>query len=138
MSDEVLPLINHMYRIKPDKKIFVVYSYGGLLGANILITHPELFEYYILGSPSFWYDNKAMFRLESNYAKSNKAMKAQVFIYIGSEEGSMVEEMLAFETQLKSRNCRGLSIQSKVLAGLSHRSAFAVLLTYGLQKAISK
>ncbi|ALQ09734.1 esterase [Pseudoalteromonas sp. Bsw20308] len=50
----------------------------------------------------------------------------------------MVEEMLAFETQLKSRNCRGLSIQSKVLAGLSHRSAFAVLLTYGLQKAISK
>lgn len=79
-----------------------------------------------------------MFRLESNYAKSNKAIKAQVFIYIGSEEGCMVEEMLAFETQLKSRNCQGLSIQSKVLVGLSHHSAFAVLLTYGLQKAISK
>ncbi|GAA80910.1 hypothetical protein [Pseudoalteromonas sp. BSi20495] len=65
-------------------------------------------------------------------------MKEQVFIYIGSEEGSMVEEMLAFETQLKSRNCQGLSTQSKVLIGLSHLSAFAVLLTYGLQKAIPK
>ncbi|EAR29376.1 hypothetical protein PTD2_11189 [Pseudoalteromonas tunicata D2] len=79
-----------------------------------------------------------MFQLESNYAKSNKAMKAQVYMYIGCEEGNMVKEMLAVEDQLKSRNYQGLSIQSKVLAGLSHHSAFAVLLTYGLQKALPK
>jgi uncharacterized protein len=138
ISDEVLPLISQTYRIKPDKKIFVGHSYGGLLGANILITKPELFDYYILGSPSFWYDNKVMFRLESDYAKTNKAMKAKVFMYIGSEEGPMVDEMLAFENQLKSRQYKGLSIQSKVLPGLTHHSAFAVLLTDGLQQTIPR
>lgn len=79
-----------------------------------------------------------MFRLESDYAKSNKDMKARVFMYIGSEEGSMVEQMLAFENQLKSRDYQGLNIQSKVLLGLTHHSAFAVLLTDGLQKAIPR
>lgn len=138
ISDEVLPLVSQTYRIRQDKKIFVGHSYGGLLGANILITNAELFDYYILGSPSFWYDNKAMFRLESDFAKNNKAMKASVFMYIGSEEGSMVEEMHAFENQLKSRDYQGLSIQSKILSGLTHQSAFAVLLTDGLQKAIPK
>lgn len=138
ISDEVLPLISKTYRIIQDKKIFVGHSYGGLLGANILITNAELFDYYILGSPSFWYDNKVMFRLENDFAKNNKVMKASVFMYIGSEEGSMVEEMQAFENQLKSREYQGLSIQSKVLSGLTHQSAFAVLLTDGLQKAIPK
>lgn len=138
ISDEVLPLVSQTYRIKQDKKIFVGHSYGGLLGAQILITNPELFNYYVLGSPSFWYDNKAMFRMERDYAKSNKRMKANVFMYIGSEEGSMVEQMLAFENQLKSRAYKGLSVQSKVLPGLTHTSAFAVLLTDGLQKAIPR
>lgn len=138
ISDEVLPLISQTYRIRQDKKIFVGHSYGGLLGANILITNSELFDYYILGSPSFWYDNKVMFRLESDFAKNNKAMKASVFMYIGSEEGSMVEQMLAFENQLKSRNYQGLSVRSKVLSGLTHHSAFAVLLTDGLQQAVPK
>ncbi|WP_310186322.1 alpha/beta hydrolase [Shewanella putrefaciens] len=138
ISDEVLPLISQTYRIRQDKKIFVGHSYGGLLGAHILMTNPELFDDYILGSPSFWYDNKVMFRMESDYAKSNKSLKANVFMYIGSEEGSMVEQMLAFENQLKSRNYQGLSIQSKVLPGLTHHSAFAVLLTDGLQKAIPR
>lgn len=138
ISDEVLPLISQTYRIRQDKKIFVGHSYGGLLGANILLTNSELFNYYILGSPSFWYDNKVMFRLESDFAKNNKAMKAIVFMYIGGEEGSMVEEMQAFESQLKSRDYQGLSIQSKILSGLTHQSAFAVSLTDGLQKAIPK
>ncbi|MCO1335594.1 alpha/beta hydrolase-fold protein [Microbulbifer sp. OS29] len=138
ISDEVLPLISKAYRIRQDKKIFVGHSYGGLLGANILISNPALFDYYILGSPSFWYDNKVMFRLEADYAKKNKAMKANVFMYIGSEEGDMVDHMLEFDEQLKSRNYQGLNVQPKVLPGLTHYSAFAVLLTDGLQKAIPK
>lgn len=138
ISDEVLPLISQTYRIKQDQKIFVGHSYGGLLGANILISNPELFNYYILGSPSFWYDNKVMFRLESDYAKNNKTMKANVFMYIGSEESFMVDHMLEFDAQLRSRNYAGLNIQSKVLPGLTHYSAFAVLLTDGLQNAIPR
>lgn len=138
ISDEVLPLISQRYRIRQDKKIFVGHSYGSLLGTKILITDPELFNDYILGSPSFWYDNKVMFRLESDYAKNNKGMKANVFMYIGSEEHFMVDQMLEFDAQLRSRNYQGLHIQSKVLPGHTHYSAFAVLLTDGLKNAIPK
>jgi predicted alpha/beta superfamily hydrolase len=138
ISDQVLPLISQKYRIQQDKKIFVGHSYGGLLGANILVTNPELFNYYILGSPSFWYDNKAMFRLESDYSKNNKSMKANVYMYIGSEEKTMVDEMQEFDTQLRSRHYAGLTIQSKVLPGLGHHSVFSALLIDGLKSAIPK
>jgi predicted alpha/beta superfamily hydrolase len=91
-----------------------------------------------LGSPSFWYDNKAIFRLENDHAKNNKTMKANVFMYNGSEERTMVDEMLEFDAQLRSRNYAGLTVQSKVLPGLGHHSVFSALLIDGLKSAIPK
>jgi hypothetical protein len=50
----------------------------------------------------------------------------------------MVDHMQEFDARLKSRNYKGLHIQSQVLDGMTHFSAFAVLLTRGLQKALPR
>jgi predicted alpha/beta superfamily hydrolase len=138
IKTDVLPLIQQRYRIAAHKKVFVGHSYGGLLGISILLQDPTLFDAYILGSPSLWYDNQVMFRLESDYAKRHNSMLARVFMYVGSKEGKMVDDLQAFSKQLTARRYAGLSLQTKVLPGLTHHSAFAVLLTDGLQQAIPK
>ncbi|WP_232056468.1 alpha/beta hydrolase [Pseudoalteromonas sp. A25] len=138
IAEEVLPLLNKNYRINNNKTVFVGHSFGGLLGANILLNMPELFDHYILGSPSLYYDNKVTFRLEDAYAKKHDSMKANVYMFVGGEEKWMVDDMLEFDARLKSRKYKGLNIQSKVLDGLTHFSSFGVLLTLGLQQSLPR
>jgi predicted alpha/beta superfamily hydrolase len=143
IEKEVFPLIKHKYRIDEKNKIFVGHSFSGLLGAYILLVQPELFQKYIIGSPSLWYDKNAIFRLEEEYAQKNKTMKATVFMYIGSEENknnhkNMVDDVLRYEKTLKSRQYTGLNISTHVLKGATHFSAFPILLTDALKRAVPK
>lgn len=143
IEKEVFPLINKEYRVDDNNKIYIGHSFGGLLGAYILLVKPELFQKYIIGSPSLWYDKNAIFRLEEEYAKNNNKMKAEVFLYIGSEENknnhkNMVKDLLLYEKTLKSRHYKELKVSAHVLDGETHFSAFALLLTDGLKKAIPK
>ncbi|MCA0893508.1 alpha/beta hydrolase [Microbulbifer agarilyticus] len=145
LADEVLPYLSKHYRIHPHKKIFVGHSFGGLLGASILFDQPEAFDYYILGSPSLWYDNKVIFAMESDYAKQHKALDAQVMMMIGEYENgkphshfTMVDDMLAFEQQLESRDYAGLEVTTKVIPEEYHVSVFPTLITDGLLWAIPR
>ena len=53
LADQVIPLLQKHYRIDAGNKIFVGHSFGGLLGSYILVNRPEVFDHYIIGSPSF-------------------------------------------------------------------------------------
>jgi len=143
MDKEVIPLISEKYRVNLNNKIFVGHSFGGLLGSYILLVKPELFNKYILGSPSLWYDRGAIFRIEGETSKKNKLINAEVYMYIGSEEskskrGNMVEDLLTFERSLKSRNYSNLSVNAYILDGATHYSAFTLLLPDALKKAMPK
>jgi len=141
IADQVIPLMQKNYRIDPNNKIFVGHSFGGLLGSYILVNRPELFDHYIIGSPSLWYDNKVMFTMEKRYAKANKTLKAHAMIYADDNDGSlnnkkMADDVLAFEKALRSRNYSGLNLQVEVIKGENHHSVFPGLLSRGLMAAI--
>lgn len=139
IEGQVIPLMQKNYRIDSKKKIFVGHSYGGLLGAYILFKKPELFTDYIIGSPSLWYDNKVMFNMEAQYAKSHKQLPANVTMFVGSLENDynpLVDDLLEMEKQLRSRNYSGLNLQVEVIKGENHHSVFPGLLSRGLMAAI--
>ncbi len=143
MAEGVLPLVSEKYRVDADRKIFVGHSFGGLLGAYILLVNPELFDHYILSSPSLWYDDLAIFKLEERYAEDHQSMNATVFLYIGGEErkskrSDMVQDVLKFERALVSRNYSGLKVSASVLEGATHYSAFPSLLPDALKKALPR
>lgn len=138
LGDQVIPLLSENYRIKNNNKIFVGHSFGGLLGAYILLVNAELFDSYIISSPSLWYDERVMFRLEEDHSKQNTMMKAKVLLYIGQEEsksrrGNMVQDLLRYEKSLKSRNYDGLDVKAVVLDGADHSSAFPLLISSALK-----
>ena len=147
LATDVFPLIAAHYRADMHRKIFAGHSYGSLLGLQLLLTHPDTFEHYILGSPSLWYDRGVMFEREQDYAKAHKDMPASVFFGIGGREtlaagrkrsrseddADMVADVKDFNSALKSRRYPGLTTRVEVYAGEDHASVFPILLTHGLR-----
>jgi len=140
LGGELLPYLQSHYRVDNTKKMFAGHSFGGLLATYILFTQPQLFDYYLIGSPSLWYDNKVMFKLESDYAKTHKDLPAKVFMATGAEEDEpahgMVQNMFALEKALQSRRYPGLSLKVKSLPDEGHLSGYPAFITQGLLWAL--
>jgi predicted alpha/beta superfamily hydrolase len=147
LRHQVIPFVLNTYQVDPKRKLFVGHSYGGLLGAQILLTQPDTFDTYILSSPSLWFDNKTMFKLEQQYATNHKDLKARVQLYAAEFEQikpgpryanrvSIVDDMLLFEKTLKSRNYPGLQIQSQIIADEDHLSVFPSMIGRALVKLL--
>ena len=149
LADEVFPFVAKTWRVDPQHKTFVGHSYGALLGLQILLTEPSMFENYILGSPSLWFDHKLMFARENAYAKAHHDLPAHLFMAVGAFETigadphdarynrteDMVADVRAFERSLKSRAYPHLTIESRVIADEDHLTVFPALITRGLKWA---
>lgn len=136
LAQQVLPYASKHYRVDEAKQIFAGHSYGGLLGSYILLSQPELFDYYLIGSPSLDYEKKIIFALEADYAKTHKALPAKVLMITGGREGQGVRDMQAFAKLLQSRHYKNLDVSARVLEHESHLSGFPSFITDGLLWAL--
>jgi uncharacterized protein len=140
IAQELLPYLTSHYAVDTTKKIYAGHSYGGLLGTYILFTQPNLFDYYLIGSPSLWYGNKGMFSLEADYAKAHKDLKAKVFMATGAEEEDpehgMVKNMLALDKQLQARHYPQLALTTRSIPDEGHLSGYPAFITQGLLWAL--
>lgn len=140
IEKDIFPFLEENYRIDTNNQVFVGHSFGGLLGAYTLLIKPTLFDHYIIGSPSLWYDNQVMFELEKTYANSHKKMPANVLMYVGEHEDgnihTMVKDLFAYEKQLLSRNYDGLALSVNIVAGGTHHTTFPLLLAQALPQIL--
>lgn len=142
LANEVIPYLNKHYRINLDKKVYAGHSFGGLLGAYMLVNQPETFDYYILGSPSLWYDEKVIFKMEEVYAQKHTDLNAKVFMATGSLENkgmfNMKADMNALADKLGSRRYKGLSLATKEIEGGTHLTMYPTFIIDALQWAIPR
>lgn len=139
-------VINYMednYRTDPNDRTFIGNSLGGLFGTYILLTKPELFKNYILGSPSYWFDNKFIFRLEKTVKAKN--INANVFIAIGERESKalesnyeMVKDAQTFYDKILNWQQPGLKVKMFVIPEANHQTAFPTTAIQGLYWIYSK
>ncbi len=80
LEKELQPYIQKKYKTKSSKTI-IGQSLGGLLETEILLKRPELFDKYIIISPSLWWNNGSLLNL--NLDAAIKAIKTKTDIYIG-------------------------------------------------------
>ena len=149
IESDVFNYIEKNYRTDPDKRVFVGNSLGGLLGSYILLTKPELFRHYIIGSPSYWFHNKSIFDIAEPLLAKIRGVEANVFIAIGERETkalesqyTMVEDAQDFyELLTKWQEVEGNhKIKSKlfVIPHANHQTAFPTTVTQGLYWALAK
>ncbi|PHN01390.1 alpha/beta hydrolase [Flavilitoribacter nigricans] len=137
LQAELFPFIAENYRVKENDTTYAGFSLGGLFGLYALFQEPALFQRYLIGSPSIWYDDKLIIQSEQTYADAHSDLSAKLFIAVGELEeevnAGMVRNMLELTSKLKSRNYPGLSLHRTILEGETHMSAPAVCFQRGLR-----
>lgn len=141
-----IPFIEGRFRADPARRVLLGHSYGGLLGAQILFTDPTLFQAYVLGSPSFWFDARHIMKMEASYARNHRDLPADVFMYIGEYEVpgpstrnasvDMVGDVRTMEQVLESRGYSSLKVRSAVLADEDHLTVAPVGFTRALMAVL--
>lgn len=118
IEKEIVPELKSKFRISANDIGLVGYSYSGLFCSYALVTRPELFQKFLIVSPSLWWDNRLIFRLEAKRAATQKDLKAKVYFAVGSTEDKahgnqeMVGDLQRFSSSLKLRKYN--SFRSKV------------------------
>ncbi len=122
MRDEVFEFIENTYRTDPTNRSYFGYSLGGLFGAYTLLTAPDTFKNYILGSPSVQLLADDGTKIEFK----NKKINANVFITSGNLEKGLDEQIKAFIQFLEKRGNEDLLIKHALILG-DHQTAFPMM-----------
>mgnify|MGYP003392943229 CR=1 FL=1 len=89
LEKEVEPFVDSSYRTTPHRTI-IGQSLGGLLGTEILVDHPDLFDDYVLVSPSLWWDNGSLATRAATWVKDHPTSPKRVYI-AGAPDDEMMQ-----------------------------------------------
>ncbi|MDQ6531165.1 alpha/beta hydrolase-fold protein [Flavobacterium sp. LHD-85] len=84
IEKELQPFIEKKYKTN-DSKTIIGQSLGGLLGTEILLKKPTLFNKYVIVSPSLWWNNGSILDLDSEMLKENFKQPTEIYIAVGKE-----------------------------------------------------
>lgn len=133
IASELAPLIEDRYYGASDDRTIVGHSYGGLFAAYALVTRPEIFQRFIIVSPSLWYDDRLIFRLKARDAQAKAP--ARVFLSVGAiEQQQMSDDITALKAALDERKDASLTVDIKIFEDETHNSVFPAAVTRGLLK----
>lgn len=143
IGEQLAPFIESQYGGSPDDRGIWGFSLGGLFATFALLQPNPVFQRYIIGSPSLWWHDRAMFQLEEERSKQDRRLDARVFISAGELEElpglaemapfRMVSNAIEMAGRLGSRGYEGFSIKSHIFPGESHQSAIGPTIARGLR-----
>lgn len=84
IENELQPFIEKKYKTNNSKTI-IGQSLGGLLATEIVLKKPNLFNKYIIISPSLWWNNGSLLNEESEIYQANFKDKIDIYIGVGKE-----------------------------------------------------
>ena len=139
IRDELVPSIEQTYNVKHDDRTWYGHSFGGLFGVYLLFNATDLFNRFVIGSPSLWWNNRAMFAMEESFAAARQPLRARVFFSVGVLEQQlapkypMVTDLQAFVARLKQRNYKDLEFRTHFFEEENHLSVVPETISRGLR-----
>ena len=118
IQKELQPFIDSTYRTTAVKTI-IGQSLGGLLATEILFKRPDLFDNYIIVSPSLWWDNEKMLKEEL----SNYTSKKSIYIAVGGEGEVMERTAKELFEKLDQNKAENTKLFFEFLEGKTHGDA---------------
>lgn len=121
LGKELQPFINKQYRTSPKRSI-IGQSLGGLLATEVLFKQPQLFDDYVIISPSLWWDKESLL---AQFPKSFP-QKTKVHVSVGNEGKVMERDAKNLYKKLKaagvttSNNCLGKEDHASIM----HKALF--------------
>ena len=128
ISQELQPLIANKYRVT-ELKTLIGQSLGGLLATEILFKHPELFDNYLIVSPSIWWDDESILKLEPKVFAGNKS----IFVGVGKEGEIMERGAKQLSQKLTALNWPNARINFAYFEQLDHGDTLHLAAYAGLK-----
>jgi predicted alpha/beta superfamily hydrolase len=130
VCEELIPWVGSEYRVDPDDRCYGGDSHGGLFGLYALLTRPEAFGRYLIGSPTIYNDDPEVFRCERDYAATHSDLQARVLVYVGQlEDETQIANTRRICQILEDRGYDGLHLTLRVFEGQTHQSVIPYFLT---------
>ena len=125
LASELMPWVDARYRTN-SHRIFEGHSYGGLFGAYALMEQPDLFDDYIILSPSLWWNGEELTQSAARHFDGANYRGKRVYFSIGDEDGwGMRQELKRFVKAVETARSHGLLWEYEEIADEEHMSVRA-------------
>ena len=84
IEKELQPFVDNRYKTNSSRTL-IGHSLGGLVATEILFKKPELFDKYIIISPSLWWDNGSLLEMKPEILNATFSRPTSVYIGVGKE-----------------------------------------------------
>ena len=91
VEKELQPFIRKNYRTSTSSTL-IGQSLGGLFATEVLLKKPELFDNYIIVSPSLWWDGESLLKAAPALWARQSDPDLQVYISVGTEGARMEDD----------------------------------------------
>ena len=136
---EIFPFVEASYPVLASNRTLIGHSYGGLFAVSTMIEEPDLFDNYLIVSPSLWYGEGRMME-QLRLASPDRKMPMRVYLAVGDWEQQpqtmhpMVGDARTLGEVLDRWGQQQVEYELAVLPEESHASVFPAALSNGLRK----
>lgn len=128
---ELFPYVEKHFRVQADDRALYGHSYGGLFGCYALMRRADLFNRYLLLSPSLWFKDNLL--VKEMASLSPYLQSKQIYMASGEHEGRIDDLQEEFVSILRGKEITNLSLKSEVMENETHRTIFGPGFTNGLR-----
>jgi predicted alpha/beta superfamily hydrolase len=138
IEKELQPFITKNYKVNSNKML-IGQSLGGLLATEILFKKPTLFNQYVIISPSLWWDNESLLKLNPECLQANFQQVTPVFVAVGKEGKIMESDAKALFKLLKKSKNKNLQVKFEYFgnenhANILHHAVYKAFESFGVKK----
>jgi predicted alpha/beta superfamily hydrolase len=125
IQNDIIKYVEDNYSTDTDNRTYFGYSLGGTFGAYILLTQPQTFKNYIIGSPETLLDDSCIYNNNSILTQKSKDLKANVFISNGElEKKELIAHAQGLVSTVKNLNDKELLLEYVTIESADHGKAF--------------
>jgi len=136
IEKEVVTFVKTNYRTHPFT-VLAGHSLGGLFTAYALLEKPDLFDAFLIMSPSFWWNQEQFIKESGPFFKANPSLEKSLYFSIGEEESSaswgMRKELSKFVDSLKANKPKKLHFKHTEFKNEGHMSSPLLGTYFGLK-----
>ncbi|MBC7774726.1 MAG: alpha/beta hydrolase [Phycisphaerae bacterium] len=121
LEKELQPFINRTYKTNASRTL-IGQSLGGLLATEILYKKPQLFNQYIIVSPSLWWDKESLLALKPGLSVPGFQQKTKVYIAVGKEGAVMENDAKNLYRKLKAIKSKEIQVSFEFFSKEDHAS----------------
>ena len=138
---QLIPAIERRYRVVVDDRAIYGHSYGGLYGTYALLHEPDLFDRYLILSPSLWWGVGEVgehILVEQAGTLELVETRGRVYMASGELEPRIDELQARFVARLEPRVAAGLSMKTEIMENETHRTIFGPAFMNGMRYIYSE